>query len=264
VSTLYYAGVRKWDLEARGFATVDQVPDALLPHPIAARQKRAVLEDRLVVEPGLGAALRALEQPIAVLDLETVMPAIPVWPGCHPYDQVPVQFSCHVQEENGSWRHHEWIAAGGEDPRPALVRGLVEACRPARTILAYNASFERHGLEQIGLALPALREPVRDLTSRLQDALPLVRDHVYHVDFQGSFGLKAVLPALVPELGYAGLEIGDGMEASRVLESLLLRGEPADPTERERLRAGLRRYCGMDTWGVVRLLDRLRALAEAS
>ncbi len=26
---------------------------------------------------------------------------IPVWVGCRPYDQIPVQFNCHVQKEEG-------------------------------------------------------------------------------------------------------------------------------------------------------------------
>ena len=39
---------------------------------------------------------RGIAPPVAFLDFETVGLAVPVWHGCHPYDQVPVQFSCHV------------------------------------------------------------------------------------------------------------------------------------------------------------------------
>jgi hypothetical protein len=85
---------------------------------------------------------------------------------------------------------------------------LAESLPPgARTILAYYADFERTCLRRIAESLPELRGPVEGILSRLVDALPLVRDHVYHLDFGGSFSLKSVLPALVPELGYAGLEI---------------------------------------------------------
>lgn len=37
----------------------------------------------------------------------------------------------------------------------------------------------------------------------------------------------------------------------------------AGAEERERLSAALRQYCELDTWGVVRLLDRLRQLVGA-
>ncbi len=55
---------------------------------------------------------------------------------------------------------------------------------------------------------------VRDLESRLIDLHPVIRDYVYHPDFQGSFSLKFVLPAFVPELTYDDLVIVDGMVAS--------------------------------------------------
>jgi hypothetical protein len=46
------------------------------------------------------------------------------------------------------------------------------------------------------------------------DLLPAVRNHVYHPDFGGSFSLKDVLPAMVPELRYDTLAIGDGETTS--------------------------------------------------
>jgi len=63
---------------------------------------------------------------------------------------------------------------------------------------------------------------------RLVDLLPIVRSHVYHPDFGGSFSLKAVAPALVPGFTYDDLDIGNGGAASTALESLILDGEPAD------------------------------------
>src|ERR1035437_5386082 len=44
----------------------------------------------------------------------------------------------------------------------------------------------------------------QEIQSRLWDLLPVVRNHVYHPAFAGSFSLKAVLPVLVPEMTYAG------------------------------------------------------------
>jgi predicted RecB family nuclease len=49
---------------------------------------------------------------------------------------------------------------------------------------------------------------IKKIQRRLWDLLPVVRNHVYHPAFAGSFSLKDVLPALVPEItvearGYA-------------------------------------------------------------
>ncbi len=260
VSTLYAMRRRALELDEQGYRTIHDLPEDVPLGPIADRQRRAVQEGRLIVEPALAAALDAFVPPIAFLDFETVGLAVPVWEGCHPYDAVPVQFSCHVQGVDGRVTHHEWLAEGPEDPRPALAERLVRACESARTVVAYNAGFERRCLEQMAEVLPTLAAPLRSIVARLVDLLPIVRNHVYHPDFRGSFGLKSVLPALVPDLRYDNLAIADGGTASLELERLLFNGDGLEPETREKLRSDLRRYCHQDTWGLVKLLERLRRL----
>jgi predicted RecB family nuclease len=125
-------------------------------------------------------------------------------------------------------------------------------------VVAYNASFECGVLTGLAACCPDLAAPILDLRSRVVDLLPVVRNHVYHPAFGGSFGLKAVLPALVGQ-GYDDLVFGDGGAASRALERLLF--EPPAGDEREALRRDLLAYCARDTWGLVLLLRRLRELA---
>jgi predicted RecB family nuclease len=111
-------------------------------------------------------------------------------------------------------------------------------------------------------ALPALARPLRRIADRLVDLLPVVRNHVYHPDLGGSFSLKSVLPAMVPELRYDILAIGDGATASLELERLLFQEEELAPEAKAQLRLDLLRYCHQDTWGLVKLLERLRHLAQ--
>jgi len=262
VSTLYAAGRRARLLEEQGYATIHDLPDAFPLKTVQDRQRRAVQAGRLIVEPDLAAALRDLEPPLAFLDFETVGLPIPVWNGCHPYDAVPVQFSCHVEEAGGRFTHHEWLAEGAGDPRPALAERLLRACSSARTIVVYYAAFERNCLLRMADALPALAGPLRSLSDRLVDLLPVVRNHVYHPAFGGSFSLKSVLPAMVPELRYDLLPIGDGQTASLELERLMFQDAEMTPEARAQLREDLLRYCQQDTWGLVKLLDRLRVLAR--
>ena len=260
VSTLYAMRRRALELDEQGYRTIYDLPEDVPLGKIADRQRRAVQEGRMIVEPTLARVLDVFVPPIAFLDFETVGLAIPVWEGCHPYDAVPVQFSCHVHEADGRVSHHEWLAGGPEDPRPALAERLVRACEGARTVVACNAGFERGRIEQMAEALPVLAGPLRSIVDRLVDLLAIVRNHVYHPDFGGSFGLKSVLPALVPEADYDGLTIADGATASLELERLLFSGEVMEPDARQQLRSDLRRYCHQDTWGLVKLLERLRQL----
>jgi hypothetical protein len=248
------------DFIATGFETIADLPPGGLT-AIQERQRLAVTTGRVVVEPGLARALRVFKDPLAFLDFETVMLAIPVWDGCHPYDQVPVQFSCDRPAPDGAIGHHEWLADRPGDPRPELARALVAACLGARTVVAYNAQFERRCIEMLADAVPDLADDLLDIAERLADPLPIIREHVYHPDFHGSFSLKSVLPAMVPGSGYDNLEVAEGATASVELERLMFRADSMTQDERRLLREALLRYCALDTMSMVRLLDRLRDLA---
>jgi hypothetical protein len=261
VSTLRAMQRRVLELDEQGYRSIRDLPEDLPLGPIADRQRRAVQGGRIVVEPTLGAALAAFAAPTAFLDFETVGLAIPTWEGCHPYDAVPVQFCAYTPDGTGALVPHAWLAEGPGDPRPTLAERLLAACEGARSIVAYGAGFERDRIRELAAALPPLAARLEALAARLVDLLPVVRNHVYHPDFGGSFSLKRVLPALVPELDYRGLAIAEGETASLELGRLLFHGNAMEPEERARLRADLLAYCHRDTWGLVRLLERLRGLA---
>jgi len=262
VSTLYKISRERAEaLRAEGYATVHDLPEELELTAIADRQRRAVQSGSVVVEPGLGEALAELEGRLGFLDFETLALPIPVWPGCRPFQHVPVQLSCHVEGERGH-THHEWIADGPGDPREPLARALIDATRDATTLVAWNASFERDRIHELAATLPHLADGLEAVAARIRDLLPIVRQHVYHPDFRGSFSLKNVLPALVPELRHGALEIQEGETASAELERLMF--EEVPDAERAELRRALGAYCGLDTWGLVKILERLRQMSAGS
>jgi predicted RecB family nuclease len=260
VLTLAGVGLRKaYDLMRRGIHSIHELPPDEKLSRVAERQVRAVRQGARIIGKGLGEALAPFASPLAYLDFETVGVAIPVWKGCGPWEQVPVQFSCHVEKLSGELVHHEWIAEGPGDPRDALARALIEACRGAKTVVAYFASFERGCIEALAEALPHLAAELESINGRLVDLHPVVRDRVYDPAFEGSFGLKAVIPALLPDLGYEDLEIGEGQTASAELARLMFGSATGE--ERRELSANLLVYCERDTAVMVALLAKLRELA---
>jgi len=216
------------------------------------------------VRAGLAAALEPFAPPLAFLDFETVQPAVPVWPGCHPFELVPAQFSCHVQTPGGALAQHEWLADGPGDPRRDLAAALVRSCEGARAVVAYWATFERGCLRHLAAAVPDLASRLRAIEARLVDLHPVVKRHVLHSGFRGSYSLKSVLPVLVEDLSYERLEIREGEMASNEIGRLLFSGAAMEAEERSRLRGSLLAYCGVDTLAMVRLLERLRALAAGA
>jgi hypothetical protein len=83
-----------------------------------------------------------------------------------------------------------------------------------------------------------------------------MRNHVYHSAFAGSYSLKFVFPALVPEMSYEGRAIANGQDAGLARESLVRGG--LDQSERDRVEKALLDYCGQDTLALVRLVETLR------
>src|SRR5213596_1026294 len=260
ISSLYRIERKKaLEYEANGYATIYDLPSDLELSVIHARQVRAVTAGRMVVEPALAEALVQFASPLAFLDFETVSLAIPRWDGCRPWQNVPVQFSCHAEERGRGLVHYEWLADGAGDPRPALAEALVAACAGARKVVAYYASFERDCIRQLAEAVPRLAKELQRIEKKLVDLLPLVRNHVYHPEFGGSFSIKRTLPALVPGLSYADLKIGEGETATLELMRLMF-SEELSPVERVELREALLRYCERDTWAMVKMLAKLRTL----
>lgn len=254
-------GNRKEKFKDHGYETILDVPEDEPMTVIQKRQQKAVRTDRVVVETTLAKALKQIREPAAFMDFESVAPAIPVWSGCRPFDQVPVQVSVHRPIEGGHI-HEEWLAEGPEDPREELARQLIEFCRGARSIVVYNATFERRCIRGLREHLPHLAGELEDVEGRLVDLFPMVMKHVYHPAFGGSFSLKKVLPALVPSLDYGELELASGEDASQALLVLLLRGDDLDAKERAQRRQQLLAYCKLDTWAMVKLVEALKLLAS--
>lgn len=266
VSTLYMIRRRKAaEYVQAGWETIHDLPDSVNLSAVAARQRRAVRQGEIVVEhEQLVEALTKLERPIAHLDFETIQPAIPRWPGCRPFDQIPVQLSCHIIDESGVERHAAWLFDGVGDPRPAAARAILDACAGARVVTAYYAQFEQGCIRLVADACPELASELRAIADGIVDLLPIVRENVYHPEFFGKFSLKRVLPALVPELSYAGLTIAEGETAQVQLSRLIMEPDGMSETERVEIREALLRYCELDTRAMVALEARLRGLVQRS
>ena len=151
--------------------------------------------------------------------------------------------------------HFEFLAAGDRDPRPAFLASLCEVLGQSGHIVVYNRPFESERLADLARWLPEFEGPIRSIQSRLWDLLTVVRAHVYHPLFMGSFSLKSVLPALLPYMTYEGMEVAEGAQAGLAWDKMV-RGQIDDA---ERLREVLLAYCKQDALALARLLNSLQA-----
>jgi len=205
---------------------------------------------------GLKNELGVLKYPLFFMDYETVNPAIPSFSGMRPYDHLPFEWSVHVQRQPGAEPEpYEFLATDASDPRREFISSLCRVLGDNGSIVVYS-SFESKRLSDLAAWLPEYAERINAIQARLFDLLPVVREHVYHPAFAGSYSIKSVLPALVPSLTYDGMAVANGQSAGLAWESLLHQG--LSGSEREQIKKALLAYCGLDTMAMVRLLERLK------
>ena len=87
--------------------------------------------------------------------------------------------------------------------------------------------------------------------------VPFQKKYYYTPEMQGSYSIKKVLPALVPEFSYDNLNINEGGAASLAFEKLY---SETDETRINKTRKDLLAYCGLDTLAMVEILKVLNEI----
>ena len=234
----YLAGDRRDALIEGGILALEDVPpDAEL----GSRGERFLRLYRAgtkeIDAEGIRSWMEKLRFPLHFLDFETDGPALPRLPGLGPFGMLPFQFSLHVLHADGRLEEAPgFLHEDPSDPRPGIARALLHQIGPDGSLVAYNASFERSVIGRLADFLPDLAKPLGRLQGRFADLLDIFRNHYFDPAFKGSASIKAVLPVLCPDLGYAGLEVGNGEDAQAAWERLI---ETGDQSEKERLAAAL-------------------------
>ena len=136
---------------------------------------------------------------------------------------------------------------------------LIDAIPPKGTIVAYS-NYEQRVMRDLAAEFPDFADVLLGLCDRTFDLLKLVREEYYHPRFHGSFSIKSVLPVLVPDMGYGGLEIQHGLVAAIDFGRMVSESTPID--EKEKIREALLAYCEKDTEAMVRVFDVLCSMGE--
>ena len=207
--------------------------------------------------------LNTLTYPLPHLDFETFQLAVPQWEGCKPYEQIPFQYSLHIEQEDGSLEHREFLAKEGTDPRRALAESLCRDIPEDVCGLAYNMSFERRVIQSLAEFYPDLADHLLNIRENMHDLMvPFQKQYWYTEAMQGSYSIKYVLPALCPgdpDLDYHNLDqVHNGSEASNAFAGMA----ELPPEEIKQLRENLLKYCGLDTYAMVKVLGRLKDAAQ--
>ena len=252
VDWLPYFGAKARALATQGITELEDVPNDMLN----TRQKRVkthTLENTVYFDAeGAAEDLAPHPLPAYFLDFETIQFAVPIWQGTRPYQQQSFQFSLHTLSEFGQLTHSEFLDLSGADPSEPFAKALIATCGEHGPVYVYNAGFEMARINELALRHPQFSAALQAINVRVVDLLPIARERYYHPSQQGSWSIKKVLPALVPELRYDALDgVQDGGMAMDAFVEAIDAGTPI--WRKSQIQQQLLAYCKLDTYALVRL-----------
>jgi len=258
-------GVNKYDLYNQGIIKQEDVPAEILKKMNAKQRQQveATINRVNSYNPkAVAKFLDGLKFPVSNFDVETFSSPIPLYDGMKPYQQTAFQYSLHIVGQDGTMQHHEFLAKPGIDPRPSFIQSLAAAMPSTGSVVAFNMSFERGIIAGLAKRFPEYEALAASWMSNLVDLMvPFRQRDVYFWAMKGSYSIKYVLPSLCSELSYKGFEIANGSAAMAAYHEMTALID--DPEKLAKLRANLLKYCHLDTFGMVRLIEALRLLVEA-
>lgn len=254
---MHLAGItqkRLNELEALGIQGIRDIPASFALTALQDRIRRCVIQNEAYISGHLTAELKDVEHPVHFLDFETFGSAIPRYAGTRPYQPLPFQWSDHILYKDGTIEHWEYLCEKDQDPREEFALSLLDVLDKEGTIVTYT-KYEGEVIKRLAQDLPHLCAPLVSTLDRIKDMHKIINRHYYHPQFHGSFSLKSVLPALLPEMSYDKLAVQEGQQAG--LEYLRMIDPSTPPDEKERIKRGLLAYCGHDTLAMLRIREEL-------
>ena len=177
-------------------------------------------KEQIIDREAIKEFLNTLSCPLYHLDFETFQQAVPEFIGLRPYEQIPFQFSIHKDDGKGNLEHFEFLAEPGADPRYELALNLIKSIPQDACVLAYNMSFEKGVIRHLAANYPQISNELMAIHDNIKDLMaPFASKSYYHPKMKGSYSIKYVLPALVPEFesAYKDLNLihhgGEAMQA---------------------------------------------------
>jgi hypothetical protein len=249
------------ELYNRGIINVDDVPHDFDMTSIQAQAVENYKSKITYIDiENIKSFLQNLTYPIYHLDFETYQQAIPEYKGLKPFEQIPFQYSFHIEYEDGRLEHKEYLAQDSVDSRYDIAQKLCNDIPKNVTVLAYNISFEKSVIKRLATLFEEFSEHLLAINENMQDLMvPFQKKWYVTPHMNGSYSIKYVLPALVPEFEKAYKEL-DGVQNGSQAMNAFANLSKLSEEEKQKLRKSLLEYCKLDTLAMVKILERLREI----
>ena len=266
VFNLYWMnGSKKFEMYYKGMMTYEDIPSDFRLNGTQKLQVETAKTNEPYINKGIiKNFLDTIQYPINFFDFETFQNTIPRFDDQRPYMQIPFQYSLHILHLDGTMEHKEFLGDENTDPREVLIEHMLNDITPKGSIVAYNKSFEISRIKELAQFNENRKEELLTLNERFVDLIvPFRKRGFYHPEFNGSFSIKSVLPALFPndpELDYKKLgSIKNGGDAMDTFANLHL---SKDKSKIDEIKKDLLAYCHLDTLAMVRIWEKLHEIVK--
>ncbi len=214
--------------------------------------------------------LKHLRFPLYHLDFESLPSPLPRHKGEKPYTQSLFQYSLHIEHQPGVCDMHDdhkhFLADSQEDQRKVLAKRLIEDIKQDDGhVIVWNQSFEKSRLLELAALFPEYGERLLDIHRRVYDLMKLFSGdktfhddkmfNFYHHKLMHSYSIKKVLPVF-SSLSHSQLEVQHGGMAMETFKKFSTYDEKTFKHKYE----ALVKYCQLDTYAMVEILDGIRKL----
>ena len=249
------------ELVEKNKINIEDVSEDIISRENKKKYYLAKITDKIFIDKeGIDSELSNLVFPLYFLDYESYNPAVPLFDGYKPYQQMVFQYSLHIKESPKSKvEHYQFLADKWEDPCPELLKSLTNQIGNVGTIVVWNDVFEKGRNEEMAEMYPKFKEKLLSINSRVYDlGTPFKKNYYVHKEFKGGWSIKVVLPVMVPTLSHKNLNIQEGGTASESYRELI--DKSIEKTEKEKLKDDMLEYCKMDTLAMVEIFNKLSSV----
>jgi len=244
-----------------GKIKLEDVPEEMISRENKKRYYIAETTNKIFIDKGgIETELSNLVYPLYFLDYESYSPAVPLFDGFKPYQQMVFQYSLHIQEApDAKVEHFEFLADKWQDPCPELLKNMTSQIGNTGTILVWNEGFEKGRNEEMAKMYSKFKEKLLSINSRVYDlATSFKKNYYVHKDFKGKWSIKVILPVLIPSLSHKDLNIQEGGTASESYRKLI--DKNISKEEKAVLEKDMLEYCKLDTFAMVEIFNHLKSV----
>lgn len=246
----------------QGIMQAVDIPAGFVTHELSSKYCRSLKSGTIIEKENIKSLLSSLEYPLYFLDYETYNPAVPIFDGFRPWQQIPFQYSLHILEvPGGQIRHIEFLSDNGTNPIKSLAESLKENIGPKGSVIVWSKAFEKGRNKEMGEMMPEYFDFFEDINNRVFDLMEFFSKGYYvDAEFCNSASIKKVLPVLIPALSYKELGIQEGGTASISWFNMINEKTPKE--QKEKIKRDLLKYCKRDTEAMIEILKKLQRIVE--